>query len=92
MVHCCGKVGKKTTTLIQITNTSYAEEEVQAIIDGKRQETEKQIFEHYSEEEIQKLIANCQLELARRQETAKKNQEEGKDKDNKSARKTLKCE
>ena len=61
-------------------DNEYSEEEVKAIIDENRQETEKQILENYSEEEIQELIANCQLELARRQETAKKNQEEGKDK------------
>ena len=74
-------------------DNEYTEEEVKAIIDPNRQETEKQILDNYSEEEIQKLIANnCQLELARRQETEKKNQEEGKDKDDKSDRKTLTCE
>ena len=73
-------------------DNEYTEEEVKAIIDANRQETEKQILDNYSEEEIQKLIANCQLELARRQETANKNQEEEKDKDDKSDKQNHKCE
>ena len=56
----------------------YTEEEVQTHIDRNRQETETYIFENYTDDELKKHIANCQIELDKRQEI-KKNQEEGKD-------------